>query len=98
MEQVLNEIIQKLLKQGLEISMSWDEVQQTVMFDLNTQMKSHCYVRYLKDTDQIVAEGRYGKEEVIENYQDLLSFVKECMCGRDFMNNTWCKILEENHE
>lgn len=84
-------IVESLVKEGIEVTLQWDEDKKAIRYDLNTGMKSHCHLVEVNDT--VIAEMRYGKTAIIEDYQDVLSEVKGCMCGRDYLNSSWLTLL-----
>jgi hypothetical protein len=89
----INDLITKLVEEGIEITIDKDMYGGPVgiYYDLNTGMKSHCY---LTDADgTIKAYTRYDKVHEVEDYGDLLYIVKDCMHGRNYLAGAWLKLL-----
>lgn len=97
MNKLLNEIILPLVNRGIEVTVKKyqqaDDEEEFIVFDMNTDMKSHCYV-YEKD-GKFYADTRYEKNIEFEIIYDLIIIVKGCLCGRDYMNPYWADLLKE---
>ena len=91
--QSLTEIIEKLVKNGIQVTTTYNEVKDCVIYDLNTGMKSHCHLRWDNEKNSIVADMRYDKSEYIDTYSDVLWAVKSCLQGRDYMGSAWESLL-----
>jgi len=92
---LLNEVINKLLDQGLKISIFKDD-KGIIWFDLNTMSKSDLYIR-ADENNSLITKGRYEYlDGVINSYEELLDTAIRHMCGRRFINEDWKKILVSN--
>lgn len=87
----LQELILELVKNGIEITLEWDKTRELVVHNLNTGMKSHCHL--VEKDGKVMAEMRYDKTAVVEDYDDVLWVVKNCMCGRDYLSGSWLALL-----
>lgn len=54
-----------------------------IWYNMNTQMKSGLYITFDEKDNVCRFEARYS-EGTIEDFDDLVSEVRNCMCGRDF--------------
>jgi len=61
--------------------------------DLQTGMKSHCYL--VAHDDMIVAEMRYDKSVEIDTVDDVLAAVKSCMQGRTYLSSAWDDVFKQ---
>lgn len=87
----LQEIVEKLLKGGIFVEMSYDNQLEVIKYDLNTGMKSHCHL-YEKD-GVTKADMRYDETAIIEDYEDILSAVVGCLHSRGYLNCNWHTLL-----
>lgn len=87
-----NYIIEKLLKQGIEITLFWEH--DKFKYNLNTGMKSHLYI--FEENGNYCYEGRYKKTGTFFDLYELYDIVSSCMCGRDFGNQRWIDLLVES--
>lgn len=94
-KQEFNEMIEKVLTQGIEITMTMDQDTKIIWYNMNTRMKSEFDIAY--DGEKCIFKARYNHTGVIESYDDLLDEVRDCQHGRDFGNETWFKILENRY-
>ncbi len=96
MEFVLN-VIRVL---GIEVIINFDAENKWYVVDFNTQAKSHLYLHIPEDLQENKAffTTRYNKEKQnnIKDFCDLLWEVKDCMYGRDYVNEQWLKVLVEH--
>lgn len=93
----LNEIIDKLIRNGIVIEISYDKDLDTIVYDLKTGMKSHCHL-YEKG-GYIMAEMRYDKKVGIKDYDDVISEVLGCLHGRSFLSSAWYELFKrEGHD
>lgn len=90
-KQEFNEMIEKVLTQGIEITMTMDQDTKIVWYNMNTHMKSELNIAY--DGEKCIFKARYNHTGIIESYDDLLNEVSECQHGRDFGNEKWLNIL-----
>lgn len=88
---LLQELILELVKNGIEVTLEWDKTREVVIHNLNTGMKSHCHL--VEIDGKIIAEMRYDKSSVVEDYDEILWIVKNCMCGRDYLSGNWLTLL-----
>jgi hypothetical protein len=88
-EMTFNEIIERLLDEGIEIVMSKED--GTVWYNLNTMMKSELLIA--EKGDNYIYKARYGKAGEFETYRELLRLATNCMHGRDFANHHWIALL-----
>ena len=86
-------LIETLVTKGIEITIKLDE--SKIVYDLNTEMKSHLYLHYDATENLCRCFGRYENEGIITDYNDLLWEVKSCLHGRDFGNSVWTDLLIE---
>ena len=91
--QALNEIIEKLVKNGIQVTMTYNEVKDCVIYDLNTGMKSHCHLMWDNGANSVVAYMRYDESRYVDDYSDVLWAVKSCLQGRDYMSSAWESLL-----
>jgi hypothetical protein len=90
-KQEFQQMLVDLMNQGLRIDMFIE--QDTLWFDLNTGMKSHLHITY-DEADQIAKfRGRYDKQGVITDLDDLLMEVRGCDYGRGFASAQWFDIF-----
>lgn len=76
---------------GIEPSI---KIRQGKLFvDLHTGAKSDCHLTI--ENDKIVAKRRYGEEDIIESFEDILYSVRQCRCGRDYFDFRWSEALEK---
>lgn len=94
-KQEFNEMIEKVLTQGIEITMAMDNDTKIIWYNMNTRMKSDLDIAH--DGEKCIFKARYDHTGVIESYDDLLDEVRDCQHGRDFGNETWFKILENRY-
>lgn len=97
-----DQILEYYLDKGIEITMRKMEKdnESFTIYDLNTRMKSHAYLRFM--TGEIKVYMRYGDVDVIDLNQDLEEIVRDitssvrgCVQGRDYMDDSWHKLLTE---
>ena len=89
----LTEIIDKLVRNGIVMEISYNKDLDTIVYDLNTGMKSHCHL-YEKD-GFIEASMRYDKKVVIKNYEDLIYEVLGCLHGRTYLSLNWYDLFKK---
>lgn len=94
-KQEFNEMIEKVLSEGIEVTMSMDKETKIVWYDMNTQMKSELQIAH--DGEKCVFKARYNHTGEIRDYDDLLDEVRGCEHGRDFGNEVWFKVLENRY-
>jgi hypothetical protein len=87
------DMIQQIVHRGIDVTMKMSE--GVLMYDLNTEMKSHLMLHYDTNKEQCDFYGRYGTEGTIEDYRGLLWEVKDCLHGQDFGNQAWLDLLVE---
>lgn len=90
MNPILTNVIDKLLDEGIEITLKKEN--GIIKYDLNTGMKSGMIISD-GGYDTIRCEGRYERDTIVDTYRAVLWEVKLCLCGRDFMNYYWEKLL-----
>lgn len=61
--------------------------------DLNTQAKSECILK--AEGDGIVAYRRYGRRDVVRDFDHLLNIVWECGHGRSYFSSVWLQVFED---
>lgn len=90
-------LLRKILENGVEVTMSLNS-QGIIVYDLNVRAKSGMKIS-LNTNGEIVCEKRY-KDVLLDLDSDLdllwdylLSEIKDCMCGRDYINPDWLSIL-----
>jgi 3-isopropylmalate dehydratase small subunit len=84
-------LIENIVKKDIEVTVKlWNK---DVVYDLNTEMKSHLYLRYDAVDKQCIYYGRYDDTGLISDYNNLLRQVKKCLHGRDFGNQAWIDLL-----
>lgn len=89
------ELLDPVLSLGLEVSV-FKDIDNKLAVNLNTDSKSECI---LEETDGIIiAHGRYGRNEVIEDYGDLIMFVDAGKCGRDYISSYWETAIRKFYE
>lgn len=88
------DMIENLIKEGIEVTIKYDKEKSQVYYDLNTGMKSHLHIWYDRSNDSCVYEGRYSVG-MVADYEHLLWCAKNCLHGRDFMNLSWCELLQK---
>lgn len=91
-EALLREILNRLLDEGLRITI-YKSDNDSIIYDLNLMAKSDLYITPIDD-NSILVEGRYQyMTKVITSYEYLLSTAVNHMCGRDFINDDWKRLL-----
>lgn len=90
-KQEFDQIIFDLVAKGIEITMKMDK--SNMVYDLNTNMKSHLYLHWDIDNNCCICWGRYGHEAIVYDYKNLLLEVKNCIKDRDFGNPNWLDLL-----
>jgi len=97
MDSILNNLPANLCKylisQGLELSFSRD-AEQRVYLNLNTGMKSHCWL-YFED-GSYVCRMRYDEVQEVKTLSDILYCIKNCKHRKDFMHSVWADIIEDD--
>lgn len=89
------DLLEDAMNYGVEVTVTLNTEGQLV-HNLNTGAKSSAE---LVEVDGVIwAYGRYGTNEVIEDIPDLYSFVDNCKCGRDYMNQSWVDVIREFYE
>lgn len=101
---LLMKVIEMFVMKGISITI--EKHGEKIIYNLNTEAKSHFYV-YINEKDDIIGEGRYNHIVELHNgsapceyeeqslYDNILSEVKCCLKGRDYMNSDWLKLLEQ---
>lgn len=90
----VNEIIRALVENGIKgVTVNLDK-DGILYYDLNTQAKSHLYLR-----EDFVLKGRYAYESKLNPEQDMDEILRdlfwefrECMHGRDFYSADWMEL------
>jgi hypothetical protein len=90
-----DEMLTKLLDNGIEITMSKEKDNNFIWYNLNTEMKSHLNIAF--DGEKCIFRGRYDNTGKITSYNDLLEEVANCQQGRDFGNSAWLEILTNRY-
>jgi len=90
----LLELLEEPLSMGLTVELSHN-CNGEYKIDLLTYMKSECRLE-INTEGEVEAHCRYGKVEVVEDYEHLLRIVAGCGHGRDYGNSTWFEVLEAN--
>ena len=80
-------ILEPALKRGMAFLVSNTSV------DLDTGMKSGCIL--VEIDGEIIAQCRYKKTFVINNFDDVLNAVKWCECGKGFGDYNWLELIDE---
>jgi len=65
-----------------------------MVYDMNTNAKSHLHLVHTLETGEVEWVGRYDRVFDIDTAYDLLYAVKECMCGRPAVNSQWLRAME----
>lgn len=97
--EVLNDLLEEIVKE-VPVSVSFHD--GGYFIDLNTGMKSEALMRI--HHDEVELTGRYGDKVTIsflELYEgqireELLSFVANCKCYREYATRGWWCIMENN--
>lgn len=104
MNSVIQEALAHIMKSGVDISMSYDEENDAIQYDLNTAMKSYAYL-YIHD-NSIEIKMRGGQNAVYSitestTKDDILYFILDnvsgCRWGRDFANEAWLELLAKHN-
>ncbi len=82
-------LIKELIDIGVVIELHKDKDKLTA--DLQTGMKSHCYL--VEGEDKIVAEMRYDQSVEVNSVEDVLDAVRSCMHGKTYLSSHWLDIL-----
>lgn len=88
----LLDLLAEPMKQGCRFEIFFDE--GVFCVDLNTGAKSGCVLKARGET--IKAYRRYGRVDIVDDFDDLLSLVADCGHGRNFFNHAWVNILKSN--
>lgn len=84
-------LIHTIINEGITVSM-WKDVKNEVVYDVHTEAKSHLYLKFTNQ--QCAYYGRYDSG-FINTFNDLLFEVKNCLCGRDYINPSWVAVLKK---
>jgi hypothetical protein len=93
----INEIICAF---GVIVSQQYDQTRNRMIFDLNTDTKSYFHIvsNPLSVCDKSAQqEFRYNKVKPLNsdtNLFNILENVRDCMLGRDFIDQQWLKTLK----
>lgn len=87
-------LIKYIMRKGIEVKL--ELLGDRILYDVDTQAKSHLYLEYIPESDTFTGYGRYDMvERGIDSIDSLIMAVKDCMHGRDFVNSTWVDIMVE---
>ena len=87
-----NQMIKKVLQNNIDVTMSMHS-DHVIWYDLNTKMKSDLRIALIDGV--CVYQSRYDRGFILD-FDQLLFQVSECICGRDFGNHHWFKLLADN--
>lgn len=92
----MNELIKQIVNLGIEATIKkchYDNCKGKIVYDLDTQAKSHLYLEPLEN-DEWIAYMRYDEVQKLQNptIEDIVELVKYCMHYRDYVNYYW-KLL-----
>lgn len=88
-----NKLLEKIVRAGVDVEMTM--LNDRIVYNLNTDMKSHLFVWFNVDESRAEYSSRYD-DGYIDNEGDLLSIVDSCQAGRDYGNPRWFEILYKN--
>ena len=94
-KQEFNEMIEKVLSQGIEVSIAMDMNTKIIWYNMNTMMKSELLIAH--DGEMCIFKARYDHKGIINDYDDLLDEIRDCEHGREFGNETWFEILKNRY-
>lgn len=90
------ELITQLVKLNIPVTLEMFD-DDNIGFNINTETKSQAVLVYDEEKNNFKAYMRYNQtEENIENLDDVLMVVKDCMHGRPFVADHWLKLLVEH--
>jgi len=90
LDKMPKKMIEIMLKEGLTFSISQSEL--GVYLDLNTGMKSYAHLYY--ENSKYVLRMRYEEEAEVDTLHDIGYWVRNCLCGIDFMNGAWASVVD----
>jgi hypothetical protein len=92
---LLPKLIEECLKNRHELTLSQQD--NSILFNINTGTKSDISIE-VADNGYFI-HTRYNKPEFVKeedlSYFDLLWRVKDSMCGKDFVNQSWMDKMVE---
>lgn len=89
----LQEIIEEIVKSGVEVTIGYNRQKERAYYDLNTQMKSHLHI-YEDNSDNIIVEGRYDYIAHVDDLSDVMYQIKYCNHGRGFYNPQYQNLFD----
>jgi hypothetical protein len=81
----------ELVDNGIEISIHKNS-KIGLYYNLHLEAKSHMWL-YFKD-GQWRVNMRYGDDFTVDNIHDLIEYAKQGMHGRDFIHDSWSKLID----
>ena len=85
------EIIDKLLDNGIEITLT--RRNGKTVYDLNLQAKSHLHLYFDESGAEIHYEGRYDDKGLVDDYRDVLHVAKDYYNYRGFASGLWMNLF-----
>ncbi len=90
----MNEVLIEIIKSGITIEMFYDKKKDCVLYDMNTQAKSHLYLKEEED-GTFTGYGRYDTIYTdLEDIEDITWKVYLGMYGRPYVNNAWYELMK----
>lgn len=88
--------IEEAIKGGIKPTVSYNNVKQSIVFDMNLGAKSHMYL--VQENGLWYAYMRYDEVHLVEDVDDLKRLAKHGMHNRDYISSDWAEFLMTDEE
>jgi hypothetical protein len=87
-------LVKLIVTEGVTVTLSHSDGE--LLVDLNTGMKSHCYL-YLQSDNRIRIDRRFNVSEVFDtiSLREICERVANCHHGRKFHNPEWVEVCKQ---